>query len=188
MSRIHLVAVGQEEVGSPEVTEWSVFPGHRTTCFGRRLSSTTRPTTCGLWLSSWPSTELPPSGQAWFLRHSVSAPSTSLSRISPTTMRWCWPTARKPPPGHAGEREENCGQSGHLGQVGNRNAWIRDGAFFPISGFRWSSWGARMGWVIQFLMELQILAGYKLPFCVEMMFLLCIKKYVAPEGSSKIVG
>ena len=34
----------------------------------------------------------------------------------------------------------------------------------------------------------QILAGYKLPFCVEMMFLLCIKKYVAPEGSSKIVG
>lgn len=81
----HHRAGGNEK---PEVMEWSFFPlDVRITCFRRKLNSMMRPTTCGPWLSSWPSTERPPSGQAWCLRPSVSVHSTSLNRTSPTTTR-----------------------------------------------------------------------------------------------------
>lgn len=86
-SRVHPIIMGLEEIGSLRSRNGLFFLDIRITCFGRKLSSMMRLTTCGLWLSSWPSTELPPSVQAWSLRPSVFVLSTSLSRTSRTIMR-----------------------------------------------------------------------------------------------------
>ena len=43
---------------------------------------------------------------------------------------------------------------GTLGRLGIRTPEFGMVLFFPVSGFRWSGWGARTGWAIQFLMEL----------------------------------
>lgn len=72
--------------GSPTLSPPLCAP--RTSCCGRRLSSTTRPTTCGPPPSSWPSTAAGVFGPSWFRRRWGSAPSTSSSRTSPPTTRW----------------------------------------------------------------------------------------------------